>query len=489
MTLQAPYTHMDQLRDHARIFFVGIGGISMSGLAELALSGGRQIAGSDRALTDRTEYLVRLGIPVYKGHRSEWIDLFKPDLVVHTAAVHDDNPELIRARESGIQTIDRATFLGWLNLQYNRIINIAGTHGKTTTTAMCSLLLMSAGADPTVHLGAELIQFRSTVRVGRPGGTMVSEACEYMNSFLKFHSTTAAILNIDYDHVDCFSDLSAVIDTFCTFADQLPDQGSLIIPAFDPHVAQMVDALKARRNQSGRPMPELVYFGSDSDRIDGQTPEFCLRNLVFERGFPSFEVWHGQDLYCRLKLKVPGRHNADNALAAIACASRNGGTPAAAEAALNAFKGAEGRFTYVGDYRGAQVIADYAHHPSAARATLAAAGHMPHPHTWVVFQPLTFSRTKVLLDDFAHALKDCERVILAEIFSDREIDNGDISSRILADHINALGGNAEFEPSFPAIKTRLDQLVSPGDLILVLGPEDIRKFADHLTGRANYLDV
>lgn len=475
------------LRGVSRIFFVGIGGISMSGLAELSLSFGRQVAGSDRHLTARTDYLVRLGIPVYQGHSADWIDCFNPDLVVYTAAVHDDNPELIRSRLLGIQTIDRAMFLGWLNREYSQVINIAGTHGKTTTTAMCSLLLMAAGVNPTVHLGAELIQFRSTVRVGEAGGIMVSEACEYMNSFHKFYSTTAAVLNIDYDHVDCFSDLDAVVDTFAKFAAKLPDDGVLVIPAFDSQVIRMVDKLALIRQAQGKPMPRMVSFGAETDSMNGKQPDFYFRDLVYERGFPAFNVWHEQSPYCRLKLKVPGRHNVDNALAAIACAHGSGGTPAAAAAALNSFQGAEGRFTYAGDYRGAEVIADYAHHPSAARATLAAAANMPHPHTWVVFQPLTYSRTKVLLDDFARVLVNCEHVILAEIFSDREVNRGDISSKILADRINQLGGHAEFEPTFAAIKARLDQMVSPGDLILILGPEDIRGFADQLTGRTNHL--
>ena len=176
-------------------------------------------------------------------------------------------------------------------------------------------------------------------------------------------------------------------------------------------------------------------------------------------------------------------------MAAIACAALNGGTPEAAESALRTFQGAEGRFTFVGYYRGAQVIADYAHHPSAARATLSAAGNMPHPRTWVVFQPLTYSRTKVLLENFARTFKDCAHVILAEIFSDRETNNGDVSSRMLADRINELGGNAEFEPSLAAIQKRLDQLITPGDLLLVLGPEQIREFADHLTGRSNHFGL
>ncbi len=200
----------------------------------------------------------------------------------------------------------------------------------------------------------------------------------------------------------------------------------------------MLAALKDKRRKAGRPMPRVVAFGFDTDEMDGRPPDFQVKNLVFKDGLPGFEVWHDQRLYCRLKLQVPGRHNVDNAMAAIACAALNGGTPEAAESALRTFQGAEGRFTFVGYYRGAQVIADYAHHPSAARATLSAAGNMPHPRTWVVFQPLTYSRTKVLLENFARTFKDCAHVILAEIFSDRETNNGDVSSRMLADRINEL---------------------------------------------------
>ena len=487
MTQQVPVQEWVPFGGVARIFFVGIGGISMSGLAEIARKAGHEVAGSDRNPSPRTEYLAHMGITVYTGHRPDWIDQFQPELVVHTAAVHDDNPELIRSRSLGIRTIDRATFLGWLNRGFQKVINISGTHGKTTTTAMCSLLLIEAGADPTVHLGAELIQFHGTVRLGSPGGIMVSEACEYMYSFLKFYSTTAAILNIDYDHVDCFSDLQAVIDTFTEFASHLPDDGILVVPAFDPNVARMLVQLADGRQAAGRPMPRIVRFGAETDLAAGRKPDFYHRNLVFRDGYPQFEVWHDDQFYCQLQLIIPGRHNVDNALAAIACAHLNGGTPEAAMKVLPGFQGAEGRFTLTGEYRGAKVIADYAHHPSAARATLAAAAHVPHHHVWVVFQPLTYSRTKVLLDDFARALKDCEQVILAEIFSDREVNRGDISSRLLAERINEMGGHAVFAESFAAIRSRLDQLVQPGDLILVLGPEDIRGFADQLTGRSNHL--
>jgi UDP-N-acetylmuramate--alanine ligase len=468
------------LNPGSRIYFIGIGGISMSGLAEIAAASGFHVAGSDRHLSERTAYLCAQGVVIFEGHKAEQLLDFKPDLVVHTAAIPNENPELSAAREAGLTTIDRAAFLGWLNRRFKQVINIAGTHGKTTTTAMCSLLLIEAGQDPTVHLGAELDQFQTTVRLGQNEQLMVSEACEYQNSFLKFYSTVAAILNVDYDHVDCFADLDEVIDVFAEFADNLPEGGNLILPAFDPNVRIMLDRLRQKRAADQRPMPNLAWFGLEQDAADWQA-----YSLQFVDGLPQFDVYHNDQFYAHLELKIPGQHNVVNALAAIACADLCGGTPAAAEQVLNNFQGAEGRFTHTGLYHGAQVVADYAHHPAAARATLAAAATIPHNHTWVVFQPLTFSRTQILFDEFVDALKDCEWVIFAEIFSDRETKRDYVSSRQLAERINELGGHAQFGVDFAEIRAELDKRVSPGDLILVLGPENIRGLADQLTGRTH----
>ena len=460
----------------------------MSGLAEIAKAAGHIVGGSDRNPTYRTDYLSSQGMTIYKGHRSDWIDQFQPDLVIHTAAVHEDNPELVRAKALLIRTIDRATFLGWLNRSFEHVINIAGTHGKTTTTAICSLILMQSGQDPTVHLGAELEQFHGTVHLGQPGKLMVSEACEYMNSFHRFYSTTAAILNIDFDHVDCFPNLEDVIHSFAIFANELPDGANLIVPDFDANVQLMLEHLTEMRRAENRTMPQVIFFGEEKPGFDRQ-PDFCCRNLVFNNGMPSFEVWFHDQFYAQVNLNIPGRHNMHDALAAIACAHFNGASPEGAVAVLNSFHGAEGRFTDVGTYRGARVIADYAHHPAAARATLAAAANIPHRHTWVVFQPLTFSRTKVLFQDFVDALKDSELVIFSEIYSDREVNPGDISSRDIADRIRDLGGNAIFAEDFQQIRSTLDEIVQPEDLILVLGPENIREFADQLTGRHNMLEI
>ena len=467
-----------------RIFFIGIEGVSMAGLAAIAHSHGCIVAGSDRHPGMRSLRLQGMGVTVHAGHQATWIDDFQPDVVVHTAAVHADNPEWIRAEQLDMPVVDRSDFLGWINQEYEKVINISGTHGKTTTTAMCSSILVRSGQDPTVHLGAELAEYGSTVRLGHTREIMVSEACEYMSSFLRFYSTTAAILNIDYDHVDCFRDIDHVIDTFAEFAGRLPSEGIMVLPAFDPHVATMLDRFKERRILTGNPLPEILSFGMPDDRLDSLPPSFACENVRHIDGCPAFDVTLNGVPYTSVQLKVPGRHNMMNALAAIACASRNGGTPRGAQEALEAYTGAEGRFDYRGSYRGAAVISDYAHHPAAARATLKAAKEFAHNHTWVVFQPLTFSRTRVLFDDFVQALLPCEYTIFSEIFSDRETDPGDMSSRMLVQSINDLGGHADFAVNFDDIKAKLDAVVSEGDLVLVLGPEDIRHFADWLVERA-----
>ncbi len=489
-----PHETLSALARGTRIHFVGVGGISMAGLAEIALSRDLSVSGSDMHPSARTAHLAACGVRFHAGHDAATVDAEAPAIVVHTAAVHPDNVELVRARELGLRVVDRASFLGWLTEDFPAVINISGTHGKTTTTALCALMMIEAGLDPTVHLGAELEGFHGSVRVGRDAGSgsLVSEACEYTGSFLKSKSTTAAVLNIDYDHVDCFRDIDHTIDTFVLFADGLPESGHLVVPAFDPNVRTMVARLAALRARDGRPMPEVVTFGIGDGCADlvPSSPSapaaepaplsFSCVNLTYPGGFPEFDICRDGVPFAHAAMKVPGDHNILNALAAAACAERNGASAAAIEAVLSRYTGAEGRFSVKGTYRGATVVADYAHHPAAARATLRAAARIPHGRTWVVFQPLTYSRTRVLFDDFVQALLPCEWVVFAEIFSDREVNKHDISSRQLAEAVNHAGGAAEFGEDFDDIVRRLDARVKAGDLVLVLGPEDIRSLADRL---------
>lgn len=474
--------HQWRIISGARIFFVGIGGISMSGLAEMASHYGYVIGGSDMHSSHRVGLLSDKGIEIFIGHDADNVKRFSPDLVVYTAAVLSGNPEIAYAKEQGVPVMSRAEFLGHLTENFSSVINIAGTHGKTTTTSMLSMILLESGLDPTVHLGAEFRPFGGTIRTGADFSLLVSEACEYRRSFLHFRSTTAAITNIDFDHVDCFKTIDEVIDVFAEFTDRLEDSGNLIIPAFDSNTALCLERVRARRAAAGRPMPRVITTGHEGDTGTAEEADvdFYAKSIEYKNGCPSFDVWHEGRSIAHIDLKVPGIHNLRNALTAIACAALNSGTPEGMSRALFAFGGAEGRFTVKGEYRGATVITDYAHHPAAARATLQAASQIPHNKTWVVFQPLTFNRTEVLFEDYVTSLLSCEHVIFAEIFSDREINPGTISSSMLAAEINNRGGRAEFYADKKAILQRLDSLVGKDDLLLFLGPEDIRDLADEL---------
>ncbi|MBN1891432.1 MAG: UDP-N-acetylmuramate--L-alanine ligase [Clostridiales bacterium] len=466
----------------AGIFFVGIGGISMSGLAELSLHYGYRVGGSDMHSSNRTDLLRQKGIRTFIGHSANSVQDFAPDLVVHTAAVLPGNPEILFARENGIPVVTRAEFLGHLTNGFSRVINISGTHGKTTTTSMLSLILIESGLDPTVHLGAEFDVFNGTVRLGADHSLLVSEACEYQRSFLHFRSTTAAITNIDYDHVDCYDGIDEVINVFAAFSDKLEDSGFLVMPAFDVNSSLCYRQIRKRRLDASRPMPTLITTGLEGDVFPEtkQHADIFAKNIVYRDGLPEFDVWNRDRLYARISLSVPGKHNIYNALTAIACAIENGGTPEGAVRALNSFRGAEGRFSIKGTYHGAKIVTDYAHHPTAAKATLQAASEIPHKKLWVVFQPLTFNRTEKLFEDYVSVLLSCDHIIFAEIFSDREIDPGTVSSSMLADAINQRGGRAEYYADKKAIIKRLDSLVGNDDLVLFLGPEDIRELADEL---------
>ncbi|MEE3352360.1 MAG: UDP-N-acetylmuramate--L-alanine ligase [Saccharofermentanaceae bacterium] len=473
---------MKDLPSGKRAFFVGIGGISMSGLARIACNYGLIVGGSDMHPSERTHELQGIGVKFYDHHSEENIKEFAPDIVVHTAAILPGNPELEYSRKNGLTVMERSVFLGLITKNFANVINISGTHGKTTTTSMVSLILLESGANPTVHLGAELEAFHGSVYLGSKDQLLVSEACEYHRSFLEFYSTIAAITNIDYDHVDCYSSIDEVIDVFAEFTEKLSDEGTLVIPAGDKNVQECVRRIPACRAKVGKEEPRILTTGLAGEGLDffKREPDFCAVNIEYTDGKAGFDVLFKGRPYTHIQLAIPGTHNVYNALTAIACASLAGGTANAAQKALSSFTGAEGRFTIKGTFKGAMVVTDYAHHPSAARATLDAASHVPHNKTWVVFQPLTFSRTKVLFEDYVTSLLPCEAVFFDEIFSDREVNPGDISSKDIADEINRRGGHAIFFESKDAIVEKLSSVVSKDDMILILGPEDIRALGDRL---------
>ena len=472
---------LNDIQKGARIYFIGIGGISMNGLARLAKHAGFVVGGSDNHPGERTEILETQGIKIYNSQIAANIDDFKPDYLVKTAAILPHNEEVKRASELGLQIFDRAEFLGAFTRTYKNVINVSGTHGKTTTTSMISMMMIDAGLDPTVHLGADLDIFNGTVRAGS-ADLLVSEACEFNRSFLNFSSTTAVITNIDHDHVDCYPTIEDVIDVFARFVRLVDDDGYVVVSGHDKNIARSLAEAKEYFDQVGRKFPQVVACATDSEVCEatGRKADFIAENIEFVNGLPVFDIVIGEEDRIKVSLNIPGSHNIANALNAAAAAYLNGASASAIQTALNTFNGADGRYTVKGKYKGCDVVVDYAHHPTAARATIEAASNMPHNDILVVFQPLTFNRTKLLFEDYVTSLLPCKKVLFAEIFSDRESDNLGMSSKMISDEINKRGGDTEFYESREELKKRIDELIKPGDIILILGPEDIRSLGDEL---------
>lgn len=472
------------LKAGSKIYFVGIGGYSMCGLAQICHKADYIIAGSDKEISHRTRQLQELGIKVYPSHNSDNIKEFHPDCVVYTVAVPLDNPELITANELSVPVYERSMFLGGINRLFDKIINISGTHGKTTTTTMCSLILEQAGLDPTCHIGAEVKDWGSPVRIGNRHNLFVSEACEYNSSFLQFTSTTAAILNIDHDHVDCFPTIEDVITVFAKFALTVPSSGYLVIPSFDSHIPAMLKILQDEKNLKGEKMPVVITFGREFDFINlsnGDKPDFYISNYKTVNGYPVFDVFYNNEFFTHIELVIPGEHNALNALAAIACAVLNGADANSCAVILNEFMGADNRFSIRGEFKGAKVVADYAHHPSAITVSYLAAKAIAGEHNvWTAFQPITYNRAIGLYDEFVNALFNCPDSFIYEVYTSRETSNFGFSSEMISDAINKSGGKSHFLKTYEELKSNLETLVSKGDVILIMGPDGMKKFADRL---------
>ncbi len=476
---------INDLEPGAKIYFIGIAGISMCGLAEISYHLGFDVIGSDLRKSHQTLKLEEEGIKVFLGQKADNIIESKPDVVVYTLAIPEDNPELVEAKKQGLLCLSRAQFLGLITRSYKSVINIAGTHGKTTTTAMTSMILIESGTNPTVHLGADLDEFDSgTVHLGDTSKLMVSEACEYKNSFLNFYSTTAAILNIDNDHLDFFGNMDNIIETFVHFASDLPSEGNLIIPYEGDHIGTFMEGFRKRRLDKNLTLPNIVTFGPYSPDKAVQAT-FYYKNLHYEAGCPKFAVYYNDSLYRYIKLSIPGQHNVLNALAAIACAHFNGGTPEAAQKALASFKGAGGRFQKVGTYRGATVIADYAHHPTEIEATLEAAKQVPHRKIWPVCQILNYSRAKEQYNRFISVFDDFEDVTFFKIYTTRENDTLGMSAERFAEEIRARGKSAHSANTLEELMAILDKEVKADDIILFLGPDGIREISNELCQSEN----
>ena len=438
------------------IHFIGIGGISMSGLAEILLEEGFTVSGSDSRESALTKKLESEGARIAYGQKAENIT---PDIdcVVYTAAINRANPELTLDRVLEDPDADPAELLGQLMTNYKTPIAVSGTHGKTTTTSMISHILLAGDLDPTISVGGILKAIGGNIRVGG-SETFITEACEYTNSFLHFFPKISVILNIEEDHLDFFKDLEDIRHSFRQFAELLPADGTLVINSDIDNYQAIYDGLKCN----------VITYGS------APGSDYSAGNVTYdENGCVAFDLLKHGEHADHIILSVTGDHNVSNALSAIAVADLLGIPMDTTKKGLRSFSGTDRRFEYKGEFNGVTVIDDYAHHPTEIEATLKAAKHYPHEKLWCVFQPHTYTRTKAFFREFAEALSHADHLVLADIYAARETDTLGISSADLAEEVKKLGTDTHYFPSFEEIEAFLKENCKSGDLLITMGAGDI----------------
>lgn len=442
-----------------RIHFIGIGGISMSGLAEIAIKNGYEVTGSDMKDSHLIAKLRRMGAEITIPHHADSVT--GANLVVYTAAIKMDNPEIVHAKELGIPMMERATYLGILMKKYKYGIAIAGTHGKTTTTSMAGIVFREANLDPTILVGGEVTSLGGNVVTGN-SEYFIMEACEYVESFLKFYPFVGVILNIEADHLDYFRDLDHVKDSFLKFAKLVPEDGTLIVNA------DCKNSLEVGKN-AGRP---LITFGINEEA------DYSAKNLTYDKdGYGNYILTYKGAELCSVSLSVPGKHNVMNSLSVMATAILAGIEPEKAASSISSFRGAGRRFELIGVENNIKVIDDYSHHPTEIRAALEAAHNLEHNHIWVIFQPHTYTRTRTLFDDFSTAFSNADSVIITDIYAAREKDPGDVSVQALSDKVMSNGVNCQYCGDFDIITDIVSGSAKPGDIIFTMGAGDVNRMA------------
>lgn len=448
------------------VHFIGIGGISMSGLAEILLTENFKISGSDTKSSDIIDNLIAMGAMINIGQCAGNItdDI---DLVVYTAAIHKDNEEFASCVEKNIPMITRAQLLGQIMSNYKYSVAVSGTHGKTTTTSMLSQIFMEADTDPTISVGGILDSIGGNIRVGK-SDYFVTEACEYTNSFHAFYPYISIILNVDADHLDFFSGIDEIIDSFHTFATNLPKNGTLVVNGdMDclPHITKDLQT-------------NILTFGmKDSNKY------YAADIKADEKGHMNYTLMVDGIPQERVHLNIGGKHNITNSLSAIAVADLLGIERTYTLSGLACFGGAHRRFELKGTLGNVTVIDDYAHHPTEIRASLATALHTPHNELWVVFQPHTYTRTHALFEEFADSLKGFDHVILVDIYAAREKDNGLVHAKDLAARIKELGTDAKYFSSFDAVENYLLLNCKKNDLLITMGAGDVYLIGEELLGK------
>lgn len=455
--------NIERIKKYNKIHMVGIGGVSMSGIAEILFNWGFKVTGSNNVENDITKKLQENGIKVTIGHKAE--NISDADVLVYTAAISQDNIELQTAKSKGIPTIERSDFLGEITRCYSDTITIAGTHGKSTTTSMVALCFLEAKKDPSIQVGANLPQISGNYKVGN-SEMFIIEACEYVESFLKFSPKSEIILNIDNDHLDYFKNFENIKNAFIKYVKLLPEDGLLVINGDDPNCLNLKEHTKSK----------TLTYGITNKNVD-----FFAVNIVFdENGCAEFDVYFHDKFYERIKLSVPGMHNVLNALGCIALCNEYEINSRDIKTALLKFTGVGRRFEYKGKVNGADVYDDYGHHPTEITATAKALMNKKYNHSWIVFQPHTYSRTKLLMNDFAKALLNFDNVIILDVYAARESDTYGVSSKDLVEKLHCLGKEALYMPNFEECVNYIKSNVEENDIVLTQGAGTVTQISNML---------
>lgn len=444
---------LTDLSKYKHIHLIGIGGISMSAIAETLHNWNHTVTGSDASQSEITDKLNAHGIITTIGH--DLINAKKADLIIYSAAIQDTDPEMIIAKENNIPIVGRGQFVGYLTKLYKEAICISGTHGKTTTTSMISICFVNAQKDPTIEVGAILDSIGGNYRVGN-SEYFILESCEYKGNFLKFFPNTEVILNIDNDHLDYYKSFDNIVKTFQDFSLILEEDGLLVTNADDTNCLHLKDIVKSK----------FISYG-----IENQEADFVAQNITFDaNGFANFDIYKNKEFYANIQLSVAGKHNILNALACTAVCDYYGISKDIIKQSLKEFTGAERRLEFKGKLNNTvSIFDDYAHHPTEIKATANAIKNKNYNETWVVFQPHTYSRTKSLLNDFAESIIGFDNIIVLDIYAAREKNTFNISSEDLVEKINSLGKKARYMPDFEEVVSFLKSNVKENDIILTLG--------------------
>lgn len=456
-----PVPHIREYQGQ-HVHMIGIGGSSMSGLAEMLKEKGYEVTGSDNTDSYATRKLREKGIPVHIGHDARHIE--GAVLVVYTAAISPSNVERAACERNGIPTLERAHLLGQLMEGYPKAIGICGAHGKTTTSSMLAQVLLETGQDPTVSIGGTLDALGGGVRIGT-SGTFLAEACEFNASFLQLRPTIAVVLNIDEDHLDFYRDIDHITETFAEFLALLPPEGLCIGNGDDPRVAGLMRSLPQQAHSYG--------FGPQN--------HWQPADLSYdETGHASFAaMFNGQEI-ARVSLQVPGTFQVLNALACLAAAHAVGCDMRIAARALSGFAGVHRRFELTGTVQGVRLYHDYGHNPTEMRNALSVAVMQPHNRLWAVMQPHTYSRLKLLFDAYIHCCDAADEILITDIYAAREQDPGDIHSTMLVERIAETGKRVHYTPTFDDTEAYLRAHWAPGDLVLTLGCGNINLLNDQI---------